>query len=128
MNQDPERPQRIVRCRWMPKRYCLNFFGIVLTRDTGWINSGVVNHERIHTAQQRELLWIPFYILYIMEWIVRLIQFRNHDRAYRNISFEREAYTHGGDFGYLRRRKRHSWLRHLFYTKQQLEHYEQRFR
>ena len=101
----------------MPKRYCMNLFGTIWTRDTSWIDRDVINHERIHTAQQRELLFIPFYILYVMEWLFRLIQYRNHDKAYRNISFEREAYAHGHDHGYLKNRKSYSFLKYLKHPK-----------
>ncbi|MDE6371314.1 MAG: hypothetical protein K2K92_07480 [Duncaniella sp.] len=73
----------------------------------------VVNHERIHTAQQRELLFVPFYILYIIEWTCRFIQFRDWKQAYYNISFEREAYTHGNDLSYLPSRPHYSWIRFL---------------
>lgn len=97
----------------MPKGICLNLFGVYLARDTRWIDRYVINHERIHDAQQRELFYIPFYILYLLEWLCRLIQYRNLDRAYRNISFEREAYAHGDDLSYLSRRPRHAYLTHL---------------
>lgn len=103
----------IVKCRWMPKKYCVNLFGTLWVRDPGWIDNHVINHERIHTAQQRELLWVPFYLLYVFEWLVRLIQYRNHDKAYMNISFEREAYANGHDLGYLPRRRHYSWLKYL---------------
>lgn len=73
----------------------------------------VVNHERIHTAQQRELLFIPFYVLYFIEWLFRLLQYRNRQDAYLNISFEREAYTHGHDLNYLHRRPLFAWTKYL---------------
>lgn len=104
---------RIVKCRWMPKGICLNLFGTFWARDTSWIDRYVINHERIHTAQQRELLFIPFYIVYLLEWLVRIAQYRNFYQAYRNISFEREAYTHGNDLTYLPRRSRYAWMRYL---------------
>ena len=74
-------------------------------RDPTWLDDKVINHERIHTAQMRELFVIPFYILYVIEWLFRLAVERNFDRAYRSISFEREAYAHGNDLDYLNRRK-----------------------
>lgn len=95
----------IVVTRLMPKGICLNLFGIYFTRDKSWIDSHVVNHERIHDAQQRELLYVPFYLLYVIEWLVRLAQYRSRKLAYRNISFEREAYAHGHDLSYLSRRR-----------------------
>lgn len=94
----------ILKSPWMPKGYCLNLFGILCARDTSWIDAQVMNHERIHNAQMRELLWIPFYILYVLEWLFRLLLYRNSKKAYMNISFEREAYSHGHDLQYLRRR------------------------
>lgn len=97
----------------IPKGYCLNIFGTYWARDTRWIDKTVINHERIHNAQQRELLFIPFYILYVLEWLIRLIQYRNCHEAYRNISFEREAYAHGDDMTYLSRRRHYEWLRYL---------------
>lgn len=95
----------IIKTNLAPKGFCLNFFGLLLTRDKSWIDKYVVNHERIHTAQQKEMLWIPFYIAYIIEWLFKLLKYRNSHRAYMDISFEREAYTHGHDLTYLSRRK-----------------------
>ncbi len=97
----------------MPKGICLNLFGTMWTRDKSWIDRDVINHERIHTAQQRELLFIPFYILYILEWLFRLIQYRNPHKAYMNISFEREAYSHGHNLDYLKTRKHYSFLKYI---------------
>ena len=97
----------------MPKGICLNLFGTYWTRSAHWIDRYVINHEHIHTAQQRELLFVPFYILYVIEWSVRLIMYRNLKRAYYNISFEREAYRHGNDLDYLYRRRHYSWVRYI---------------
>lgn len=103
----------IIRSKLIPKGICVNLFGSIWTRDPSWIDKYVVNHERIHTAQQRELLFIPFYILYLIEWLFRLLQYRNRQDAYLNISFEREAYTHGHDLTYLRRRPLFAWTKYL---------------
>ena len=91
----------------------MNFFGLLLARDKSLIDKYVVNHERIHTRQQKELLFIPFYFLYIIEWLFRLIQYRNQHEAYMNISFEREAYKYGHDLSYLSKRRHFSWLKYL---------------
>ena len=75
----------------------------------------LIRHESIHTAQGKELLWLFFYLFYVLEWLFRLVQYRNaktadgkKDRkaAYRNISFEREVYANETDNQYLKRRKR----------------------
>lgn len=97
----------------MRKGYCLNLFSTIWARETEWIDKYVINHERIHTEQMKELLFIPFYILYVVEWLIRLVQYRNCDQAYRNISFEREAYYHGHDLCYLNHRRRYTFLRFL---------------
>lgn len=68
------------------------------------------NHERIHLRQQSEMLVIPFLIWYALEWIVRLFM---HGNAYRNISFEREAYINELRNDYLNSRRRWAWVKYL---------------
>ncbi len=97
----------------MPKRYCMNLFGSIWARDTSWIDTFVINHERIHTAQMKELLFIPFYVWYLIEWLIRLLQYRNWNKAYRNISFEREAYSNDHNLSYLPNRRPFSSLKYL---------------
>lgn len=67
-------------------------------------NEVFVNHERIHLRQQLELLVVPFFLWYFLEFLVRLIQYKEMDLAYRNISFEREAYAKEKDIDYLNNR------------------------
>lgn len=103
----------IVKCRLIPEGVCVNLFGTYWARDTSWIDKFVVNHERIHDAQQRELLYVPFYLVYIIEWLIRLLQYRNSHDAYMNISFEREAYANGRNLGYLPARRPYAWRHYL---------------
>lgn len=74
------------------------------------ITPKIINHESIHVEQQKELLVIFFYLLYLSEWFVRLFMKGN---AYRNISFEREAYANQGDMNYLKNRKLFGFLRYM---------------
>ena len=67
-------------------------------------NKILINHEKIHLRQQLELLIIPFYIIYIFEFFIRLIQYKKWHLAYKNISFEREAYAKEKDLDYLKSR------------------------
>lgn len=67
-------------------------------------NKVLLNHEKIHIRQQLELLILPFFVLYFLEYFFRLIQFKDRNKAYRNISFEREAYANESDFNYLQNR------------------------
>ncbi len=52
-----------------------------------------MRHETVHLWQQGTLLIAPFYLLYILFWIVNLIKYRDNLRAYYNIPFERSAYA-----------------------------------
>ncbi|CAD0005191.1 hypothetical protein FLACHUCJ7_02265 [Flavobacterium chungangense] len=60
------------------------------------------------------MLILPFFIWYILEFFIRFIQYKNRDLAYRNISFEREAYIKETDLNYLRNR---SFFQFLHYMK-----------
>ena len=73
----------------------------------------MLNHERIHISQQKEMLVLPFFVWYGMEFIWRWIQYKNKHVAYRNISFEREAYGNEKDLGYLKRRSFWSFFEYL---------------
>ncbi|MEN2487914.1 hypothetical protein AAYQ05_08960 [Flavobacterium sp. B11] len=77
-------------------------------------NEVFVNHEKIHLRQQLELLVIPFFVWYFLEYLIRLIQYKNGALAYRNISFEREAYAKENDLNYLKNR---SFFQFLKYNK-----------
>lgn len=72
-----------------------------------------INHERIHLKQQLELLVLPFYLVYLLEYVIRLFQYGNSREAYRNISFEREAYEMEAELSYLDYRKIWSFTKYL---------------
>jgi hypothetical protein len=76
-------------------------------------NAVLVHHERIHLRQQLELLILPFYIIYVLEWFVKLCYYRNRNKAYRNLNFEREAYQNETNFEYLKKRKWFQFLRYM---------------
>jgi len=73
----------------------------------------LMNHERIHLRQQLELLIIPFYLFYFINYLYNLITTFNHASAYRNIIFEQEAYDHEKDLTYLKTRKIFQFLDYL---------------
>lgn len=72
-----------------------------------------INHERIHLRQQLEMLVLPFFIWYVLEYSIRLLQYRNSYKAYSNISFEREAYKNESNLDYLEGRSRWSFIKYL---------------
>ena len=77
---------------------------IVLSYKQDRDNAVLINHEKIHIRQQIELLVIPFFLWYGLEFLVRLLQYRNSKQAYLNISFEREAYQNEKNLDYLKQR------------------------
>lgn len=95
----------------------INLFGLVFARkEERPLDAVLIRHELIHTLQMVECaavslviviplvilgftLWlfliplVAFYVLYLLGYLLRLIIFRSRSRAYRQISFEREAYS-----------------------------------
>ena len=72
-----------------------------------------INHERIHCRQQLELLVVFAYLWYVIEFLVRLAQYRNLTLAYHAISFEREAFENQANLNYLFEKKKWSFLKYL---------------
>lgn len=95
----------------------LSFWPFIFLKHKGLKKDVVlINHEKIHLRQQLELLIIPFYILYILEWLLRSLLYLNTYRAYKNMSFEREAYHNEKQLDYLDSRKPFSFMNYLFRT------------
>lgn len=74
----------------------------------------LMNHEKIHLKQQSELLVIPFYVIYVLEWLVRSVMYMDTYRAYRNISFEREAYENEKNLEYNKNRRSFGFIKYLW--------------
>lgn len=88
----------------------INLFGFVFARNKFKpLDDITINHEAIHTAQMRELLYIFFYLIYGVEYLINLVNYTTPNAAYRNISFEKEAYEHEGDMDYLKNRKHYAY-------------------
>ena len=83
--------------------YAICLFGFVLS--TRPLSDTELNHELIHAVQQKELLYIPFFIWYGIEWLILYIKYRNWEKAYFHIRFEKEAYQHQSNLDYLKHRK-----------------------
>jgi len=104
----------------------------VFTRkDKDKVDAVLLNHESIHWEQQKELLILPFFLLYGLLYVVELIhclfakkrgQNPNPNgirrtiwkRAYRSIIFEREAYGNQENMNYLKERKFWGFLKYAF--------------
>ncbi|QTD37429.1 hypothetical protein JL193_15260 [Polaribacter batillariae] len=73
----------------------------------------LINHEKIHLKQQLELLVFFFYVFYILEWFIKLLKYKSSYIAYKNISFEREAYEHEKNLNYIKNRTFWAFLNYL---------------
>ena len=106
-----EMVMRVFRNGLFPFRgfVAMNLFGSILARKDSWdrmspeSKSVMIRHEGIHSAQMKELLFVGFYLAYFFEWLFRLLTGKKD--PYRGISFEREAYEHEDDPGYLSERR-----------------------
>ena len=121
---------KIIRNKYIPfpGYKAINLFGVLFVKNNAKIDDVTINHESIHSRQFVELMvlfavatvfirwWLPvfapfaFYVWYVLEWLIRLFMRGN---AYRNISFEREAYANEGDASYLDNRKRFEFLKYV---------------
>ena len=91
----------------------MNLFGVLFVRNDikTPMDEIYINHEAIHSEQYKEMLWIPFLIWYGIEWFIKIFIYGDTHKAYRNISFEREAYQNEHDLEYLSNRKRYRWFK-----------------
>ena len=115
---------KIIRNKHIPFQgfKAMNLFGILFVRGNAIINERTIEHESVHSKQLLEValifspllflsLWyillLPcmFYIWYVVEFLIRLIFTRDWDKAYKAISFEREAYSG--------REKRFGWIKRI---------------
>ena len=100
----------IIILRFIPA-HGMAIFPFIFVKKKKYVSHEILlNHERIHLYQQLELLILPFYILYFTNYLVNLIRYRNHYKAYFNIIFEKEAFNHENDTGYIAKRKLFAWL------------------
>lgn len=87
-----------------------------------------MRHEAIHWEQEKELLIVGFYILYVLMFAFRLVQYaitgyrlelHGFEKlslwktAYRRIPFEREAYCNQNYGGYIKDRQHYCWIKYL---------------
>lgn len=102
---------------------------------SGLFNAVDERHEEIHGEQQKEMLFIGFMLAAVMvvtkcgwwsllalplffywygiEYVIKLCYYRNGTTAYKNISFEREAYDHQREIDYLYNRKDFAWFNEI---------------
>ncbi len=91
----------------------MTVYPFLFVREGSAYTADDLNHEEIHARQQKEMLLVFFYLWYVIEWLVRLCILRNAHKAYRNISFEREAYDNECKQWYLSERKMYNFIKYL---------------
>lgn len=108
-----------------PGYIAINIFGLIFVRKDYWDTMSedrkavTLNHESIHTRQIWECLFLFFYPLYFIEWLIRVIT-PPWKTAYRDISFEQEAYAHEKDLDYLKEERRpYNWCGYWFKKSQE---------
>jgi hypothetical protein len=73
-------------------------------------SSTLINHEKIHIAQQKECLFIPFFFIYALDYLINRLSGSGHMYSYMAIRFEQEAYRNEEDLNY--QRERFAWLKY----------------
>lgn len=86
---------------------------VLFVRRDAEMTDADLRHEEIHGMQQKEMLIVPFFLWYAVEYVIRLIIYRNAHKAYRKISFECEAYLNEYDSDYLETRKHYAWMKYI---------------
>lgn len=90
----------------------MTIFPFIFARKS--LSEKILNHESIHGEQQKETLIVFFLLLYILEYVIKLIITFNRNKAYKSISFEQEAYIFDKDMNYLSNRKHYNWIKYIF--------------
>ncbi len=89
----------------------ITLFPFIFIRTKELLNDkSLIRHEQIHLRQQLELLILPFYLFYLINYLYNLWKLKNRTSAYHFIIFEKEAYRYEHDPDYLRHRKFWAWL------------------
>lgn len=96
---------KIVKTKWSLLE-AINLFGILFTK-----SETEINHEAIHTAQMKEMLYIFFYLWYAVEYVI--IWFANLSKSQHEVSFEEEANYYESNLAYLRWRKHYEWFKYI---------------
>ena len=103
-------PRFLKSISWVIDIGAITLFPFIISREK--MSEDVLNHECIHIAQQKELLVLFFYLLYGWDYLVGLIKYKDKEKAYFNIRFEKEAYDNMYNEDYLKNRKLFSWRKY----------------
>lgn len=104
---------KVIENKYLPPAgySAIMLFGVVFVRTGVRLSPRTIRHEEIHKKQMLEMLVLFFYLWYGIEYLIRICMYRNRKVAYRNISFEREAYANDVLMKY--KRKPFAWVKCL---------------
>lgn len=101
----------------------ITLYPLIFLNNKKNINALLINHEAIHLAQQRELLILPFYIIYGLHYTINLLLYRDKFTAYRQIVFEKEAYQNEGNLAYLKKRRFWAFIAYFLPVRKRIGRY-----
>lgn len=104
----------IVFKHFVPKKFNgITLFPFILIKNKNDKNNeALITHEKIHIKQQLELLILPFYLWYSVEYLLLWFKYKNKSKAYYSISFEKEAYANENNCQYLKQRPFWNFLKY----------------
>ena len=104
----------ILKTNFVPPGFAaITLWPFILVRPQYADNPRLIQHERIHLAQQIECFLIFFYLWYLIEFLIKLIKYKDWMTAYKAIGFEREAGKWDNWIDYLENRKHFYWIKYL---------------
>ena len=95
----------------------LTMWPFIFIRNGKTLTNRGERHETTHALQQIECLGIIFFILYGLEYLLKLCFTFSCAKAYMSISFEQEAYEHQDEVYYNEVRKHYAWIKYIFKLK-----------
>lgn len=106
----------VIRNKFIPFKgfVAMNICGLLFVRKEATITDTILNHEAIHSRQWLECLIVFFPVLYVIEWLFNLFIYRDSKKAYKNISFEKEAFANQYNKNYLKNRKMYAWIENIY--------------
>ena len=99
---------------WFIDVYAITLYPFVIMRESGenanmttgsrlltqYRDQKTIHHETIHIKQYKELWVLGFLILYLWDWCIGMLKYRDPQKAYYQIRFEQEAYEYDKNFAF----------------------------
>lgn len=102
----------VVVCPWLKVDGMAIFPFILVRQQEMKFDKVLIRHETIHLWQELELFILPFYLLYLANYVINRLRYRDRYTAYINIVFEREAYSCEANVEYLKQRRLWAWIKY----------------